>query len=221
MKYTWLGPQVFCGSAPSPEKLKPVSNKRFAEEPAFPSAKPGGGIWTSSRLTNWHLVNEGRPAVSDWHDWCLNEGFGHHSVTSGTGWVLEPEPCRVFIIDSNQDLNRLLAECGCQEYPARLAKSMLSDRVYPDWEEVFRRYDAVHLTHSGQWATRFSEPSNLYGWDVESTLWGRWKFVGARRIQFTPMPDDMEGKREKALADLKAATHGLKGFLEKRKELTV
>ena len=30
--------------------------------------------------------------------------------------------------------------------------------------------DAIHLTSNGEMATRFSKPTNLYGWDCESVL---------------------------------------------------
>jgi len=42
--------------------------------------------------------------------------------------------------------------------------------TFPDYEECATRYDAIHLTDRGQWATRMTHPKNLYGWDCESVL---------------------------------------------------
>ncbi len=36
-----------------------------------------------------------------------------------------------------------------------------------------RDYDGLHLTEKGQWDTHMGR-TNLYGWDMESTLWFKW-----------------------------------------------
>ena len=66
----------------------------------------------------------------------------------------------------------LLNEYGIQAY----------GRIYvPDFEQLAIDYDGVHITESGESATRHTEPG-LYGWDCESTVWFRWAFSNVQKI---------------------------------------
>lgn len=153
--------QLWVGYAePTPEKMERIRNR-----PGFP--KPTGGFWTST------LLEDG---TSDWTRWCLSEEFG--------GWnraySLEVNSkAKVFVIDSVNDLNKAWVISGSK-------KSF--DPVFGmtpeiDFEALAEKYDAVRLTAQGVVATMYSEPLNLYGWDVESTLWFRWAFTKCKQVK--------------------------------------
>ncbi len=161
-----LGPQVWqqrrtTNTPPNPDQLNPVS------EALCGRAKPTGGLWTCT------LDDDG----GGWIRWCLDTDFQGPSFQL---WRLDPDPAaRVYTIDTLEDLLRL-----CDRFPAVCdhprdcapLRRDLAD-VWLGWRRVAEVYDAVHLTEKGQWRTRLSMPTNLYGWDCESTLWFRWAFT--------------------------------------------
>ena len=61
--------------------------------------------------------------------------------------------------------------------------------VYPDWVEIAREFDAVHVTLPTITAAQgfyFDAVQGLVApafWDVETTFWLRWCFSGARLIE--------------------------------------
>ncbi len=127
--------------------------------------KPRGGLWTSSLI-------EGR---SEWVDWVEDEVFG--DPFSLEWYILYPDPtARILVIDSLADLTRILKTGWQKSYPT-------SGVRWPDFEAIAERYDAMHLTSSGQWATRLTYPDSLYGWDCESTLWFHWCFTRFAPVQ--------------------------------------
>ena len=106
--------------------------------------KPEGGLWASPV-----------DSLYGWREWCNDNNFGDLSTSfqfqfSGN----------IYTINSLNDLFSL---------PLRFA---FENRFYfIDFEECLKRgIDAIHLTNSGEMATRFSKPVNLYGWDCESVL---------------------------------------------------
>ncbi len=121
--------------------------------------KPKGGLWTSTydeRLG------------SDWIQWCLSEEFRGPEFDC---WLLRPrEGAKVYTIDSLADLIDLVYAYGALR------------NSHADYEKIARDYDGVRLTKEGQWATRFSYPYSLYGWDCESTLWFRWCFESVEHL---------------------------------------
>lgn len=136
--------------------------------------KPEGGMWTSPY--------EGEFG-SPWCQWCLSEEF---HVTRAHPyfhlWLLDPDPkARIYVIDSVEALAKLV-----KRYPGKKLDSGYPWQ-YPDWLTVAKDYDGVHLTEEAQWATRFSDGVNLYGWDCESTLWLRWKFLEVKELGPTPI----------------------------------
>ena len=152
-----LGVQAWMTPAANPDQpcerqFTPVSNYSFI--------KPKGGLWTST----W----QGEPKVSGWAEWCRSESFsaGDHRV-----WLLTPkaDAC-IAVVAEMADLKALLLR-----YPLSLGKAY--DHIFQplDFERMAQDYDGMHLTDSGQWATRLTEP-NLYGWDCESTCWFQWAF---------------------------------------------
>jgi hypothetical protein len=131
--------------------MKPVRNDSWH--------KPQGGLWTSTKDEN---------IVSGWYEWAHSEGM---LPTEATTWELTPERDAVLIeVDSLGDLTALLERYSEGERWGRMPRI--------DFEAMVQDgFDGMHLTDSGQWATRMSDPS-LYGWDCESTVWFRWAFEG-------------------------------------------
>jgi len=121
--------------------------------------KPTGGLWTST-------YHEGGSA------WA-----GSSMVLSrGEAWILHPKAAKVAIVDSLSDLKKLMS---VYQHQTRVGEEVL------DFEAMSKDYDAMHLTERGQNATRMvpmGEP-DLYGWDVESTLWFRWKFDSVEGVE--------------------------------------
>ncbi len=107
--------------------------------------KPSGGLWASPVDSKF-----------GWADWCRQESFGDLTSSfefSYTGNIL--------IIDTVTDLEDML---WFKPEPLHWIE-------IPDFEAIRETgIDAIWLTESGQWATRLSDPRNLYGWDCESVL---------------------------------------------------
>lgn len=70
--------------------------------------------------------------------------------------------------------------------------------LVPDWAEVARKFDAVHVTLPAIVAAQgfhFKTPGGLIPpefWDVESTLWLRWRFSGARLVDIVSGEQDSD-----------------------------
>lgn len=135
--------------------------------------KPIGGLWTST----W----DAKKRTSSWVEWCKDED--ELTFIADTHWfLLTPKAdSRIYTIDTLADLEWLV-----DRYPLDLRGTgleMMRDR-YLDYVRIAQEYDAIHLTEEGQWRTRLTFP-NLYGWDVESTVWFRWCFAKIREIEPT------------------------------------
>lgn len=152
----WHGPELLTEG-----HFVPVTNANFV--------KPHGGIWTCSY--------RGENSPTSWEHFCGTD-YTSQLVNHTHTVALQPNPdARILVIDTQEDLVNIRAA-----YPP--AKRDLHPDT-PDWmveslggpfnfEAVSKDYDAIHLTDNGQWATRRSNAVNLYGWDVESTVWLRW-----------------------------------------------
>jgi hypothetical protein len=62
-------------------------------------------------------------------------------------------------------------------------------RLDPDWSELSRDWDGVHLSIGG-WLTAEDVPhesdgvkTELRGWGMESTVWFRWSFSSVKRVE--------------------------------------
>jgi hypothetical protein len=152
---------LYTGKAkPSRDRFKPALNVRSS----FPKPK-AGGLWTSPPGAN---------GGSAWTDWCLSEEYQDPPFPF---YELIPEPdAQMYVIDSYADLVALMAQYGRQPYEDVKPGDALYDVRVFDWEKMAQDVDALHLTEAGQWATRFTHPLDLYGWDCASTLWFGWKF---------------------------------------------
>lgn len=144
-----LPPQIHVGAMPTRERFRAPSGH-------YISCKPkDGGLWTSS------LTEDG---TSGWIEWCRGEMY--ESVDAKDWWQLTAKiGTPVLMIDSEADLLRVAARYGRQTYPDSTLYHLDYDAMVGD------RWAGLHLTEEGQWATRYSHPYSLYGWDCESTLW--------------------------------------------------
>ena len=108
---------------------------------------------------------------------CFN-GSVHYmramGLRTGSGrflWKLVPDPNATYdIIDGEEDYEVLASQ-----YPNRWDDpSARVAAVAPDWNRIAvdSPIDSIHVTASA------AGSSWLWGWDVESTLWMRWSFVG-------------------------------------------
>lgn len=128
-----------------PAKFKPVTNDGIV--------KPRGGLWTSP-------VN----SEHDWGQWCMREEFYVDRLDKSFTLQLKPT-ARLFIIDSKEDLNRMPV---FNRYPDLTTYGHEIPSF--DFERMADTWDAIWLTARGEWATRFSHPASLYGWDCETVF---------------------------------------------------
>jgi hypothetical protein len=131
-----------------------------------PSTKPADlGIYSSTATSDgrsmWRAFLEiGREASLHPRPWAV--------------WNIRPcdDRAKVCEIDS--------AEAWCelvQAYP-----SLADDRLYPDWRAIATDFDGVHMTLAAIVATQgftfltSAGPIAAAYWDLETTLWLRWRF---------------------------------------------
>lgn len=152
-----LPPQLFLGSQPDMSKMKKVVNRQPR------GVKPdSGGLWTST----YHPGKRG----SDWKEFSAEMGRGVNA-----GWILQPKSAIVYVVNTLEDLEYLYDNFNRpSSLPPELAIAMGEEKLL-DFEAMSKMFDAIHLSKKGQVATRMTTP-NLYGWDIESTLWFNWKF---------------------------------------------
>ena len=153
-----LGVQGWAGeSRPVPERLlKPGST-------AGPTPKPHDGFFTST-------LHEGDCSTA-WIDYSKVHGLDRESA-GRLLWMLAPQPdATLYVINGEEDYEELSSQ-----YPKRWDPPVKSPVVAPDWNRIANlvggQIDGIHvieLAASSSW---------LRGWDVESTLWLRWSFVG-------------------------------------------
>ncbi|MFF7986942.1 hypothetical protein ACFZDK_49050 [Streptomyces sp. NPDC007901] len=145
------------GRPPRPDTFEDVSNLENSNRPAR-------GTWCSP------VTRTG----TAWTDWCANPGdlTGKPSSLHGSyTWtiVVEPLPeARIYAIDTEDDLNRLVAA-----FPLPL--DHLMGLSAPDWEAMAAAdWDAVYVSKDGFAANKDrylgKEPS-LAGWECASVLW--------------------------------------------------
>jgi hypothetical protein len=142
-----LGDQLFCGAEPVEAGMEPVHNIVWH--------KPGGGMWTSTRLG---------PSTSSWTLWCAASEFAN----PGTYWKLTPgENAVVAVIETDADYAAFIA---AYQVPANTAADLgwLSPAI--DFEALAADgIDGLHVADTGI--------RRMYGYDCESTVWFRWTFT--------------------------------------------
>jgi hypothetical protein len=148
----------------------PSSWERYAQ-------KPEGGFFTSTLIDGTSSVHaELAVGTSDFAD---RFQAGHRSC-----WrMVATSDARVFEIDGPHAWHRL-----CVDYAARGEDG----RRVPDWSAVARDFDAVHLTLGGLLTSEQVRIASAAGWsshdkwDLEQTLWLRWRFESAERLPDLP-----------------------------------
>ncbi len=151
---------------PDPRSFKAVRNREDL-------VRPENGLWCSP-VTTWS--SDGVPTGTAWTDWCATPdeltqqpSVYHGKYTKFTAVVPLPQ-ARVYLIDTADDLNRLVATFPLpREHPMRHSA--------PDWEEMAASgWDAVYVSTAGVAANAervvLAEPS-LARWDCPSVLWLR------------------------------------------------
>jgi hypothetical protein len=138
-------------TAPQKELVTPITNVK-----AFP--KPLGGFWTTPK------------GEQTWTQWCEYEDWSnwreHNQYELTT-----TRPVKVAVIDCLDDLDAILDEYGYK------VEGFGRGKWFINFEAMAADgWDGVWLTNEGQWKTRLSSPSNLYGWDVSSIVWFTWPF---------------------------------------------
>lgn len=135
--------------------------------------KPTRALWTSS------LYPKGKKVLSDWMEWCEDEGY----LYGEPDYIhLKALPdSKIFQIDGYNDLAYLFEKYGLfydhELQKKRITKSLtLPNMVELDFHSIAVDYDILWLTKKGQIETHLSMPYNLYGWDCESSVWLRDKF---------------------------------------------
>lgn len=139
---------------------KTVLTQKSFKAPKNSFVKPDGGIWACRYTPDEEFVSE-------WQRWCKCAQFPGN-WNQGVVFNLKPN-ARIYTIDSYEDLERLAKQ---YKYKRNLSISGMVGICfqYLDFEALAKVYDAIELTGRGQSETRFSEPYNLYGWDVASIL---------------------------------------------------
>lgn len=159
-----LKEQLFMSKTfPSIEEFRPIENRHFV--------KPKGGLWTSTYLNEFG---------SSWVQFCLS-GY-QIAISNKKPFLLTPsKDTRIYVVNSYNDLVYLM-ENYKQCHPSSDSYQQPTTH-FIDFEEISLDYDAIHLTDEGQWETRLSQPHNLYGWDVECTLWLNWSFDYVKMLE--------------------------------------
>jgi hypothetical protein len=162
----WIGTAKRSVSASPLELTRPSFVSADAPGSARPSTKPAGlGIYSST------ATNDGRSM------WRVFLDVGREASLHRRPWAvwdvrLYGDQAKVCEIDS--------AETWCdlvQAYPAPA-----DGRLYPDWRAIATEFDGVHMTLAAIVATQgFAFPTSAGPiaaayWDLETTLWLRWRF---------------------------------------------
>jgi hypothetical protein len=171
-----LPPQVFIprpgrDATPSRDALREPSRSDH-------SAKPGGGLWTSTLDTS---------ATDGWEWWCAME-MPHW--LGDRGFVLRPTEARVLTVDGQRAVDWFVDRfCDVEDIDLPAGFGSFA-HLFPNWARLAEEVDALRVTAPYSPAVRFGKVLAFYGWDCEATWWARWMFeetieevaVGARRL---------------------------------------
>ena len=170
------------GSPPSKDSLitpsePPTGWERYA-------LKPGRRLFTSTQ------IGDVSPMVA-----AIDFGVGDLRMGDEDPpyavWRMEvDQSARIFEIHGPDDWHTL-----CMNYPAEGSARNEPDfsrdpgKLVPDWSQVARDWDAVHLSFGGYMTSEQVRVESEHGWtyhwawDHEATLWLRWMFNGYERLK--------------------------------------
>jgi hypothetical protein len=149
-------------SAPRADRFQPVRNN---------SARPAGGLWTSTALTG---------AITAWSHWREVGSESSSFLGAATAWRLTPRPGVVVReVTGAADWLALVSS-----YPRTTPRG-----VGPDWPAIAEAHDAVHFTMTAAVALQGTSYRLADGTqtvpvfvDVESTIWVRWSFTAVNPV---------------------------------------
>jgi len=161
----WNQPQLFVSKTMAqviPELFAPIENDRYG----FLN-KPRGGIWTAP----YDAARE----TSSWVEYMQENEL--NTLRLARFWLLTPDPqARVYTVESQEHLHFLT-----QTYPLKKCYDPHVKKI--DFEAAARAgLDGIAVTWKGIYATEYSEPEGLWGWDVASVLWLRWRFIEVQEL---------------------------------------
>jgi len=155
-----IPPQVFLGSLPTPEQLRPARNYG-------PAYKPNGGLWTSA-----YHPQQG----SEWLRFVRSEGLRSEAeLQQMQVWRVQPKPdVKVLVVDSPEVLQSL------PHLPPRFPE----DDVHPlDYEAISQEYDAMLVKREA-----IADAAEVYSFDIESTIWFGTRGWPFESVEPLPMP---------------------------------
>jgi hypothetical protein len=179
----WVGRSI---EAPSENRLQ-VDLSPFGSQ----TPKPKRALWTSTYVPG---------VVSPW----LLAPEGQFSGPYYVWAVAATNAARVLEIQSRDAWSALAcsyprAQAG-YTHRTTAHRPQSAARLDPDWSDVARDWDAVHLSIGG-WLTAEDVPyevdrrtTELRGWEMESTVWFRWSFSSVERME-TLETDGTRGSR--------------------------
>jgi hypothetical protein len=144
--------------------------------------KPGTGFWTSTAIqtkNGW---------TSDWYKYVKNN---HSGWQTDYGFLFD-------VVDSPMVFDMMYAK---DYYEWALDRGRITMKGYAQpyttddarhrfpWDQLARHFDAAHLSYA------YRDDDITYGWDVESTVWFKTKFLkykGAVRLNNYRYEDDEE-----------------------------
>lgn len=154
----------FLGDRPEESRFNPPQMRDSTEYYFRPPGKPYGGLWTSPAA---------RTRRGDWFSWCQANARDRLKADL---WKLTAAAPKVYVIKSERSLKEAV-----ERWPRRYDADWNHPEI--DFEKVAEEYDAVYLTRSGLFATRFAWPIHLVGWDVATILWLRWVFDSVEQVK--------------------------------------
>jgi hypothetical protein len=167
--------------------MGPVENS-FNYKPSF------GGFWTSTFIDLEH--------GSDWFQWGCREDYLPRDIPLKS-WLLTPKTdLRIFVIDSYEDLVKLMSEFETDTSEIWGFKIDLPTMKSVNYEKFSEKYDVLHLTKKGEketsslFVTEFINGSlkfnkreyTLNGFDCECSYFTRWcfdkvEFIGEQKFK--------------------------------------
>jgi hypothetical protein len=128
------------------------------------------------------ILSEEGP-TSDWIKWCRTESDVTRLWIHNNWWILTPDPKANLITITDRSSIEFWGE-KYRSHCNRIRGTLNFQAMYEDG------FDGVHITTQGIRASRFEEDWCTRAWDVESTVWFRWKFTDYELL-YTSRPKEV------------------------------